>query len=73
MFAGGIAIEEVGSKIWIWQLLACALQVAFVYFMCPEVCFLLRLMLFESVAVTGVTRLRTSRWRISTTCLRSRR
>jgi MFS family permease len=38
VFAGGIAIQNIGWKIWIWQVLSCALAVVFVYFMCPEVC-----------------------------------
>lgn len=37
VFAGGIALENVGWKIWIWMLLSCAVAVPFVYFMCPEV------------------------------------
>lgn len=37
VFGGGIAITNVGWKIWIWQLLSCASAIAFVYFMCPEV------------------------------------
>jgi MFS family permease len=36
VFAGGIAIERVGWKIWIWQLVACIAAVPFVWFMCPE-------------------------------------
>lgn len=38
VFAGGIALQNVGWKIWIWMLLSCAVAVPFVYFMCPEVC-----------------------------------
>lgn len=37
VFAGGIALDQVGPRIWIWQLLSCALTVVVVYFMCPEV------------------------------------
>ncbi|KAG0645448.1 Sugar transporter STL1 [Hyphodiscus hymeniophilus] len=36
VFAGGIAIERIGWKIWIWQLIACIAAIPFVYFMCPE-------------------------------------
>ncbi|OQV10734.1 hypothetical protein CLAIMM_14692 isoform 3 [Cladophialophora immunda] len=36
VFAGGIALQNVGWKIWIWMLLSCAIAVPFVYFMCPE-------------------------------------
>lgn len=36
VFAGGIALERVGWKIWLWMLLSCAAAVPFVYFMCPE-------------------------------------
>lgn len=36
VFAGGIALEKVGWKIWLWMLLSCAAAVPFVYFMCPE-------------------------------------
>ncbi|KAH8802565.1 putative sugar transporter STL1 [Xylogone sp. PMI_703] len=36
VFAGGIAIENIGWKIWIWQLVACIVVIFFVYFMCPE-------------------------------------
>ncbi|KAF2097821.1 putative sugar transporter STL1 [Rhizodiscina lignyota] len=36
VFAGGIAVERVGWKIWIWQVVACAGIIPFVYFMCPE-------------------------------------
>lgn len=41
VFAGGIALQNVGWKIWIWMLLSCAAAIPFVYFMCPEVCVLL--------------------------------
>ncbi|KAJ9663116.1 hypothetical protein H2201_005787 [Coniosporium apollinis] len=36
VFAGGIALQNVGWKIWLWMLLPCAAAVPFVYFMCPE-------------------------------------
>ncbi|KAH7371117.1 general substrate transporter [Pyrenochaeta sp. MPI-SDFR-AT-0127] len=36
VFAGGIALQNVGWKIWIWMALSCAVAVVFVYFMCPE-------------------------------------
>ena len=36
VFAGGIALERVGWKIWLWMLFSCAAAVPFVYFMCPE-------------------------------------
>ncbi|RVX74849.1 hypothetical protein B0A52_01126 [Exophiala mesophila] len=36
VFAGGIALQEVGWKIWLWMLLSCAAAVPFVYFLCPE-------------------------------------
>jgi hypothetical protein len=36
VFAGGIALQNVGWKIWLWMLLSCAAAVPFVYFMCPE-------------------------------------
>jgi hypothetical protein len=37
VFAGGIALSNVGWKIWVWMLLSCAVAVPFSYFMCPEV------------------------------------
>lgn len=37
VFAGGIALQNVGWKIWLWMLLSCAVAIPFVYFMCPEV------------------------------------
>jgi hypothetical protein len=37
VFAGGIAIENVGWSIWIWQLVASVLVIPFIYFYCPEV------------------------------------
>jgi hypothetical protein len=37
VFAGGIAIENVGWSIWIWQLVASILVIPFIYFYCPEV------------------------------------
>lgn len=36
VFAGGIALQNVGWKIWLWMLLSCAAAIPFVYFMCPE-------------------------------------
>ncbi|KAL9948282.1 hypothetical protein ACHAQF_001816 [Verticillium nonalfalfae] len=36
VFAGGIALQNVGWKIWIWMALSCFLAIFFVYFMCPE-------------------------------------
>jgi len=36
VFAGGIALDRVGSVIWIWMLLSAALAIPFVIFMCPE-------------------------------------
>jgi hypothetical protein len=36
VFAGGIALQNIGWKIWLWMLLSCALAVVFVYYMCPE-------------------------------------
>ncbi|KAJ5753591.1 uncharacterized protein N7511_007744 [Penicillium nucicola] len=36
VFAGGIGLENVGWKLWLWCLLACAVAVPFVYFVCPE-------------------------------------
>lgn len=36
VFAGGVALNTVGWKIWLWMLLSCAATLAFVYFMCPE-------------------------------------
>jgi hypothetical protein len=36
VFAGGIALQNVGWKIWLWMLFSCALAVPFIYFMCPE-------------------------------------
>jgi hypothetical protein len=38
VFAGGIALQNVGWKIWLWMALSCATAVPFVYFLCPEVC-----------------------------------
>lgn len=37
VFAGGIALQNVGWKIWLWMLLSCFVSIFFVYFMCPEV------------------------------------
>ncbi|OJJ08271.1 hypothetical protein ASPVEDRAFT_878726 [Aspergillus versicolor CBS 583.65] len=36
VFAGGIGLQTVGWKLWLWCLLSCALAVPFVYFLCPE-------------------------------------
>ncbi|KAJ5912080.1 uncharacterized protein N7473_001383 [Penicillium subrubescens] len=36
VFAGGIAFETVGPKIWIWPLIFNAIAFLFVYFMCPD-------------------------------------
>ncbi|CAK7237395.1 hypothetical protein SCUCBS95973_009944 [Sporothrix curviconia] len=36
VFAGGIGIQTVGWKIWIWPLVFNFIGVAFVYFMCPD-------------------------------------
>ncbi|KFY09380.1 hypothetical protein V491_08211 [Pseudogymnoascus sp. VKM F-3775] len=36
VFAGGIALENVGWKIWLWMALSCAAAVPFVWFLCPE-------------------------------------
>ncbi|KAN0103238.1 putative sugar transporter STL1 [Hyaloscypha variabilis] len=36
VFAGGIAITNIGWKIWIWQLLSCICAIIFPFFMCPE-------------------------------------
>lgn len=36
VFAGGIAIETVGWRIWIWQVVACFSLIPFVYYLCPE-------------------------------------
>ncbi|KAJ5378274.1 uncharacterized protein N7496_005683 [Penicillium cataractarum] len=36
VFAGGIGLQTVGWKMWIWCVLSCAVAVVFVYFMCPE-------------------------------------
>ncbi|KAJ5685521.1 Major facilitator superfamily domain general substrate transporter [Penicillium majusculum] len=36
VFAGGIGLEKVGWKLWLWCLLSCAVAVPFVYFLCPE-------------------------------------
>lgn len=37
VFAGGISLEVVGWKIWIWMTLSCFLAIFFVFFLCPEV------------------------------------
>lgn len=36
MFAGGIGLQTVGWKLWLWCFLSCAVAVPFVYFLCPE-------------------------------------
>jgi hypothetical protein len=36
VFAGGIALEKIGWKIWIWMLLSNWVAMPFVWFMCPE-------------------------------------
>ncbi|KAF2025005.1 general substrate transporter [Setomelanomma holmii] len=36
VFAGGIALERIGWKIWIWMLLSNWVAMPFVWFMCPE-------------------------------------
>lgn len=36
VFAGGIGLEKVGWKLWLWCLLSCAVAVPFIYFLCPE-------------------------------------
>jgi len=36
VFAGGIALENIGWKIWIWMVLSCWVAMPFVWFMCPE-------------------------------------
>lgn len=36
VFAGGIGLQTVGWKMWLWYLLSCAAAVPFVYFFCPE-------------------------------------
>ncbi|RGP68535.1 sugar transporter stl1 [Fusarium sporotrichioides] len=36
VFAGGIALQNVGWKIWIWMALSCFAAIFFVCFMCPE-------------------------------------
>ncbi|KAL4876842.1 general substrate transporter [Aspergillus karnatakaensis] len=36
VFAGGIGLQNVGWKMWLWCLISCALAVPFVYFLCPE-------------------------------------
>jgi MFS family permease len=36
VFAGGIALENVGWKIWIWMMLFNWIAMPFVWFMCPE-------------------------------------
>ncbi|KAJ5699096.1 hypothetical protein N7462_001101 [Penicillium macrosclerotiorum] len=36
VFAGGIAFETVGARIWIWPLIFNAIAFLFVYFMCPD-------------------------------------
>lgn len=36
VFAGGIGLQQVGWKLWIWPIISCAIAVPFVWFMCPE-------------------------------------
>ncbi|ETN37508.1 uncharacterized protein HMPREF1541_07130 [Cyphellophora europaea CBS 101466] len=36
VFAGGVALERVGPKIWVWYLTFCFVSILFVYFYCPE-------------------------------------
>ncbi|KAJ5532458.1 hypothetical protein N7494_009010 [Penicillium frequentans] len=36
VFAGGIGLETVGARIWIWPLVFNVVAFAFVYFMCPD-------------------------------------
>ena len=36
MFAGGIALENIGWKIWLWMLAANWVAMPFVWFLCPE-------------------------------------
>lgn len=36
VFAGGIALENIGWKIWLWMLLSNWIALPFVWFMCPE-------------------------------------
>ncbi|OAL03659.1 general substrate transporter [Phaeosphaeriaceae sp. SRC1lsM3a] len=36
VFAGGIALQNIGWKIWLWMALSCAAAIPFVWFMCPE-------------------------------------
>lgn len=37
VFGGGIALNTVGARIWIWPLVFDVIAVLFVYFMCPDV------------------------------------
>lgn len=37
VFAGGIGLETVGARIWIWPLVFNVVAFVFVYFMCPDV------------------------------------
>lgn len=37
VFAGGIALDTVGARIWIWPLVFNVIAFVFVYFMCPDV------------------------------------
>lgn len=37
VFAGGIALDTVGARIWIWPLVFNFAAILFVYFMCPDV------------------------------------
>lgn len=36
VFAGGIGLNNVGWKLWIWCLASCAVAIPFGWFMCPE-------------------------------------
>ncbi|KAL2826261.1 general substrate transporter [Aspergillus cavernicola] len=36
VFAGGIGLQNVGWKMWLWCLLSCAAAIPFVYYFCPE-------------------------------------
>jgi hypothetical protein len=51
VFAGGIALNQIGPKIWIWQVLSCALTVVVVYFMCPEVYLHLSIPIYSKVGL----------------------
>lgn len=36
VFAGGIGLNNVGWKLWLWCLASCVVAIPFVWFMCPE-------------------------------------